>query len=92
MVLDPVNRSSRWRYDVTATPNYDDNQIWCGGLGVMTWKNITICVILMKLYIANSNFSHNIIPMVENVVYVEMFMVNQCHVTMNMVVNMVQVL
>lgn len=34
MVLDPVNRSSRWRYDSTAEPNYDDNQLWCGGLGV----------------------------------------------------------
>lgn len=34
MVLDPVNRSSRWRYDATAEANYDDNQIWCGGLGV----------------------------------------------------------
>lgn len=34
MVLDPVNRCSRWRYDSKAKPNYDDSQGWCGGFYV----------------------------------------------------------
>ncbi|KAG4081202.1 hypothetical protein HA402_003229 [Bradysia odoriphaga] len=31
MVLDPVNRASRWRYDTKAKADYDDTQGWCGG-------------------------------------------------------------
>ncbi|KAJ6635133.1 hypothetical protein Bhyg_13716 [Pseudolycoriella hygida] len=31
MVLDPVNRASRWRYDTKAKADYDDSQGWCGG-------------------------------------------------------------
>uniref|UniRef100_A0A336KRD7 CSON009774 protein n=1 Tax=Culicoides sonorensis TaxID=179676 RepID=A0A336KRD7_CULSO len=31
MVLDPVNRASRWRYDENAPKNYDDAALWCGG-------------------------------------------------------------
>ncbi|SPP83985.1 uncharacterized protein LOC117586174 [Drosophila guanche] len=34
MMLDPVGRSSRWRYDSSAPKNYDDNGLYCGGL----WK------------------------------------------------------
>lgn len=34
MVLNPVGRSSRWRYDRTAKVNYGDNQLWCGGFYV----------------------------------------------------------
>ncbi|XP_077290276.1 uncharacterized protein LOC143914057 [Arctopsyche grandis] len=35
MVLDPVNRASRWRVDSSAPPNYGDNQLWCGGAGAL---------------------------------------------------------
>lgn len=34
MLLDPVSRGSRWRYDARAPINYDDNQSFCGGFGV----------------------------------------------------------
>lgn len=34
MVLEPVNRASRWRYDSKASANYDDSQGWCGGFFV----------------------------------------------------------
>lgn len=32
MVMDPVNRASRWRFDPSAPVNYDDAASWCGGL------------------------------------------------------------
>lgn len=35
MVLDPVNRGSRWRYDSSAPTNYDDNGNFCGGFYVI---------------------------------------------------------
>ncbi|XP_055905835.1 uncharacterized protein LOC129941272 isoform X1 [Eupeodes corollae] len=31
MLLDPVSRSSRWRYDESAPKNYEDNMLNCGG-------------------------------------------------------------
>lgn len=31
MLMDPVGRGSRWRYDKTAPKNYDDNANFCGG-------------------------------------------------------------
>lgn len=34
MVMDPVNRASRWRVDPTAPTNWDDNQLYCGSYGV----------------------------------------------------------
>lgn len=34
MMLSPVGRSSRWRYDSTAPKNYDDNGLYCGGFWV----------------------------------------------------------
>ncbi|XP_060650170.1 uncharacterized protein LOC132787255 [Drosophila nasuta] len=34
MMLSPVGRSSRWRYDTSASKNYDDNALYCGGF----WK------------------------------------------------------
>lgn len=39
MLLDPVNRSSRWRYDSTAKRNYDDNGLFCGGFAVQWVAN-----------------------------------------------------
>lgn len=36
MVLKPVNRSSRWRFNTSAPINYNDNQLFCGGAGVRT--------------------------------------------------------
>lgn len=35
MVMDPPNRSSLWRFDKTAPINYNDNQMFCGGFGVI---------------------------------------------------------
>lgn len=34
MVLEPVARGSRWRFDSTAPINYDDNGNFCGGFYV----------------------------------------------------------
>lgn len=32
MVMDPINRGSRWRSDRSAIPDYNDNQADCGGI------------------------------------------------------------
>ncbi|KAH8399602.1 hypothetical protein KR215_004594 [Drosophila sulfurigaster] len=32
MMLNPPSRSSRWRYDSSAPQNYNDNELFCGGL------------------------------------------------------------
>lgn len=34
MMMDPVNRGSRWRVDSTAPTNWNDNESYCGGIGV----------------------------------------------------------
>lgn len=34
MLIDPVGRSSRWRFNNSAPKNYDDDQVYCGGFGV----------------------------------------------------------
>jgi len=33
MVMNPVSRGSRWRLDSSAPHNWNDNELWCGGLG-----------------------------------------------------------
>ena len=37
MVVDPVNRASRWRFDKTAVKDYNDNSLFCGGFDNQ-WK------------------------------------------------------
>ncbi|KAH8358926.1 hypothetical protein KR093_003356, partial [Drosophila rubida] len=39
MLLSPVGRSSRWRYDTTAPKNYDDSGLYCGGFWKQTENN-----------------------------------------------------
>lgn len=39
MMLDPINRSSMWRYDDSYPANYEDNQNYCGGMNVSSTKN-----------------------------------------------------
>lgn len=34
MLLKPVSRSSRWRYDARAPTNFNDNELFCGGFSV----------------------------------------------------------
>lgn len=34
MLLDPVARGSRWRYDTSAPSNFEDNELFCGGFTV----------------------------------------------------------
>lgn len=34
MMLNPPSRSSRWRYDSSAPQNWNDNELFCGGLYV----------------------------------------------------------
>lgn len=33
-LIDPPSRSSMWRYGFNNPPNYDDNQLYCGGVQV----------------------------------------------------------
>lgn len=33
-VHQPVARQTRWRYDASAVPNYDDVGVYCGGFSV----------------------------------------------------------
>ncbi|XP_017873551.1 PREDICTED: uncharacterized protein LOC108620995 [Drosophila arizonae] len=39
MMLSPVGRSSRWRYDSSAPKNYDDSALYCGGFWKQTENN-----------------------------------------------------
>ncbi|XP_013109176.2 uncharacterized protein LOC106088287 [Stomoxys calcitrans] len=39
MMLSPPGRSSRWRYDSSAIPNYNDNANYCGGFSVHHGQN-----------------------------------------------------
>jgi len=34
MMLNPPSRSSRWRFDGSAPTNYNDNELFCGGMNV----------------------------------------------------------
>lgn len=34
MMMDPVNRASRWRQNASAPKDFGDNQLWCGGFYV----------------------------------------------------------
>lgn len=34
MLLDPVNRASRWRFNSSAPADYNDNEGFCGGFNV----------------------------------------------------------
>lgn len=43
MLLDPVSRSSRWRFNNSAPVNYDDNQLHCGGLTKQWYYNYGKC-------------------------------------------------
>ncbi|KAL8573639.1 hypothetical protein ACOMHN_007192 [Nucella lapillus] len=36
-LMDPPSRSSLWRLDFNSPPNYDDNQLFCGGFSVQ-WE------------------------------------------------------
>uniref|UniRef100_A0A336M0X4 CSON009773 protein n=1 Tax=Culicoides sonorensis TaxID=179676 RepID=A0A336M0X4_CULSO len=51
MLLDPVNRSSRWRYDQRAPINYDDNGINCGGFSMQHDTNGGKCGICGDNYL-----------------------------------------
>lgn len=39
MLMDPVNRGSRWRVDGSTPRNYNDNEQFCGGFDVQWGKN-----------------------------------------------------
>jgi hypothetical protein len=39
MVMDPINRASRWKVDKTAPPDYDDMQGFCGGFNTQWSQN-----------------------------------------------------
>lgn len=41
MVMDPVNRSSAWKKGFNTPINYDDNEIFCGGISVSIFLHTT---------------------------------------------------
>ncbi|KAL5274196.1 hypothetical protein ACFFRR_000767 [Megaselia abdita] len=43
MMLSPVARGSRWRFNNSAPKDYDDNAGFCGGFGVQYFKNHGKC-------------------------------------------------
>ncbi|KAF5281669.1 hypothetical protein FQR65_LT14599 [Abscondita terminalis] len=43
MMLEPVNRGSRWRYNATALPNYSDMGLFCGGYSAQWVLNAGKC-------------------------------------------------
>ncbi|RZB39790.1 Chitin bind 3 domain containing protein [Asbolus verrucosus] len=50
MMLEPPNRSSLWRFDESVTPNYQDNQIFCGGAYVQWGLNGGKCGVCGDTY------------------------------------------
>lgn len=50
-LINPVSRSSRWRYNHSAPINYDDNQLHCGGLTRQWYYNKGKCGICGDDYI-----------------------------------------
>lgn len=51
MVMDPVNRASRWRVDPTATPDYTDNGLYCGGYAVIISNQIKFTLLIIHVYL-----------------------------------------
>ena len=47
MLLEPVGRASRWRFDSSAPANYDDNGVNCGGYGV-SYRTLLISYIYLN--------------------------------------------
>ena len=45
-MIKPPQRSSAWRFGFDNPTNYDDEQLWCGGLGVSLYS---ICFLFILL-------------------------------------------
>lgn len=44
-MVDPISRNSLWRVDSSAPVNYDDIELYCGGISVcLEGKNTRACV------------------------------------------------
>lgn len=85
MLLEPVGRASRWRYDSSAPANYNDNEVWCGGLGVSFYY---LCEVCFDFNSTSCLYRLNIIHMVDGVVSVVITLVWEPHVHMNTVDNL----
>lgn len=48
-LLDPVSRNSLWRIDHTAPKNYDDIELFCGGIGVSTTAQVGAMLVVPAL-------------------------------------------
>ncbi|XP_008211706.2 uncharacterized protein LOC103316982 [Nasonia vitripennis] len=53
MVMDPVNRSSAWKKGFKTPVNYDDNEIYCGGISVQHEQNGGKCGVCGDNYALN---------------------------------------
>lgn len=60
MLMDPVNRASRWRLDKIARPDYNDNQGFCGGYATQWSKNGGKCGLCGDSYDSPTPRSHEI--------------------------------
>lgn len=49
-LVDPPSRSSMWRYGFKNPPNYDDNQLYCGGVQVNIFRLIAFKCLLLFLF------------------------------------------
>ncbi|XP_028410304.1 uncharacterized protein LOC114532917 [Dendronephthya gigantea] len=59
MMMDPVNRASRWRKGYGGPREYTDNELWCGGRNVQWGKHKGKCGICGDEYgIANPKFQY----------------------------------
>lgn len=90
MVLNPASRSSRWRFNSSAPVNWDDNQLYCGGFGVLDfWFSYAFVQEICSQPFSYSR-RHSGALTVENVVFVVMISEIQNHVPMNLVVVLVK--
>lgn len=59
-VHDPVARQTRWRYDSSATPNYDDVGVYCGGISALWQQNGGRCGVCGDNYAERPPRSHEL--------------------------------
>lgn len=46
-LLDPVGRSSAWRYGFNTPQNVDDNALYCGGFNVSVSFSVVIKILVL---------------------------------------------
>lgn len=60
MVIHPVARGSRWRYNSSAPPNFDDTELFCGGMWNQWGRNGGKCGVCGDNYVTARPRPHEI--------------------------------